>query len=106
MENKKLVIIFAIIALVLLVAVPYTNATGNELIIKVNNQLDILENNEPINEPINNEINDIVINNEENNELNNEVNNEENNDEETNNNAQANNEQGMPQTGVAEDTAL
>ncbi len=98
MENKKFVIVFVLIALILMVIVPCTQATGNELLVIVNNQenqLNIIENNEQ-NNTINNE-----VNNEQNNTINNEVNNTQNTTD-----TQANNEEGMPQTGVTEDTTL
>lgn len=94
MKNKKFVIVFGLIVLFLLAVVPYTEATGNELLVIVNNQ----ENQQ-------NEIGNNEVNNEVNNQLNNEVNNVVNNEQNTTN-TQANNEQGMPQTGVAEDTTL
>ena len=100
MKNRKLVIVFVLIVLLLMAIVPYAQATGNELLIIVNNEeneLNIIENNEQ-NNVLNNEINNV-----ENNVEQNTVNNEQNN---TINNTQANNEEGMPQTGVAEDTTL
>ncbi|MGN1269840.1 MAG: hypothetical protein ACI4UU_03100 [Clostridia bacterium] len=99
MENRKLVIVFVLIVLFLIAIVPYAQATGNELLIIVNNeenQLNIIENNEQ-NSILNNEVDNEVNNVEQNTTIN-----------EPNNtaNTQANNEEGMPQTGVAEDTTL
>ena len=92
MKSKKIIFVFGlVIALLLLIIVPSVQATDND------NPLQII-NGQSNNEQANNEAG--------NNETNNVVNNEENTVPVINNTQNTTSTNTLPQTGVAEDTAL
>lgn len=90
MKSKKLVLVFGlVIALLLLVIVPSVQATDDNPLQIINGQ----SNNEQANDEANNEANNVV-------------NNEENTVPVINNTQNTASTNTLPQTGVAEDTAL
>lgn len=90
MKSKKLVLVFGlVIALLLLVIVPSVQATDDNPLQIINGQ----SNNEQANDEANNETNNVV-------------NNEENTVPVINNTQNTASTNTLPQTGVAEDTAL